>query len=268
MNASQLWNDHTFRVLLEDLFKARKDEALGPMRLDALTRYVEGAMRPAESPIPSPQEMYAMRQASQQAFAMTKSQQRRIADQIAPMPVPGPRLETMVEGDTPGEAAGFELTEDASEVPPGFIVADGEDGPTERQSFCYKCNAGRKVKKRGKVWRCETCNSSNVNSEPNEGDQNLGRYLDAAPRQNPMDALNKTADLIEKKLKEGLTSFTIPKTYLVQGIEQLLKERRVPISGITCVLMPKQAHLNTSSPSAISGEAGTNTGGWTITVSR
>ena len=263
MNASQLWNDHTFRVLLEDLFKARKDEALGPMRLDALTRYVEGATRPAESPIPSPQEMAAQRAAFQRKAAYVAKLKSYEDHQATTQ-----RLETMVEGDVPGEAAGFELTEDASEVPPGFIVADGEDVPIARQSFCYKCNAGRKVKKRGKVWRCETCNSSNVNSEPNEGDQNLGRYLDSAPRQNPMDALNKTADLIEKKLKEGLTSFTIPKTYLVQGIEQLLKERRVPISGITCVLMPKQAHLNTSSPSAISGEAGTNTGGWTITVSR
>lgn len=42
MNAGQLWNDHTFRVLLEDLFKARKDEALGPLRLEAIFRYVEG----------------------------------------------------------------------------------------------------------------------------------------------------------------------------------------------------------------------------------
>ena len=54
MNAAQLWNDHTFRVLLEDLFKARKDETMGPLRLEAIFRYVEGT-QPVPTGGPGPQ---------------------------------------------------------------------------------------------------------------------------------------------------------------------------------------------------------------------
>ena len=39
MNATELWNDHTFRVLLDDVFKARKDAVMGPMRLEVAMNY-------------------------------------------------------------------------------------------------------------------------------------------------------------------------------------------------------------------------------------
>ena len=53
--AEELWENHTFRVLLEDLYKARKDEALGPMRLEAVLAYAgrsaaPGKSAPAEAP--------------------------------------------------------------------------------------------------------------------------------------------------------------------------------------------------------------------------
>lgn len=41
MTPEQLWNDHTFRTLLNDLFKARKDAAMGPMRLQVLLGYID-----------------------------------------------------------------------------------------------------------------------------------------------------------------------------------------------------------------------------------
>lgn len=37
----QLWNDFGFRQLLNDLFKARKDAELGPMRLGIILQYVQ-----------------------------------------------------------------------------------------------------------------------------------------------------------------------------------------------------------------------------------
>ena len=53
MNAVQLWNDHSFRVLLDDLFKARRDEQLGPMRLEVLMRYVGGMIPASAPPVPA-----------------------------------------------------------------------------------------------------------------------------------------------------------------------------------------------------------------------
>ena len=38
--ASELWQQHTFHILLADLFKARKDIEMGPMRLQVLMDYV------------------------------------------------------------------------------------------------------------------------------------------------------------------------------------------------------------------------------------
>lgn len=70
MTPSQLWNDHTFRVLLDDLFKARRDDQLGPLRLEAIFRYVEGtqasltgrppapALKPAKSHFPVTEKIF------------------------------------------------------------------------------------------------------------------------------------------------------------------------------------------------------------------
>ena len=40
MDAGLIWNDHTARVLLADLYRSRKDDKLGPMRLQAFLDYV------------------------------------------------------------------------------------------------------------------------------------------------------------------------------------------------------------------------------------
>ena len=40
MTAEQLWNDRTFFTLLTDVWKARKDVQLGPMRLGVMLDYV------------------------------------------------------------------------------------------------------------------------------------------------------------------------------------------------------------------------------------
>lgn len=40
MTLEQLWEQHTFQVLLADLFKARKDPAMGQMRLKVLLDYL------------------------------------------------------------------------------------------------------------------------------------------------------------------------------------------------------------------------------------
>ncbi len=57
MNANQLWNDHTFHLLLADVFKVRKDATMGPIRLKILLDYVgtpidgnKGAERLVEAP--------------------------------------------------------------------------------------------------------------------------------------------------------------------------------------------------------------------------
>ncbi len=57
MNAQQLWNDHTFHLLLADVFKVRKDATMGPIRLKILLDYVgtptegnKGAERLVEAP--------------------------------------------------------------------------------------------------------------------------------------------------------------------------------------------------------------------------
>jgi len=41
----QLWENHTFRILLDDMFKARKDTALGPVRLKVVLDYLDGWRR-------------------------------------------------------------------------------------------------------------------------------------------------------------------------------------------------------------------------------
>src|ERR1700751_2234402 len=41
MNAEHLWQDHTFHVLLGDLVKAKGNEQLGPIRLQAVLDYAE-----------------------------------------------------------------------------------------------------------------------------------------------------------------------------------------------------------------------------------
>lgn len=40
MTHAELWNDHTFRTLLDDVFKARKDPEMGPLRLKVAMDYV------------------------------------------------------------------------------------------------------------------------------------------------------------------------------------------------------------------------------------
>lgn len=56
MRPSELWNDYRFRTLLSDLYKARNDNELGPMRLDALLNYAipvqreENFTRPVQYP--------------------------------------------------------------------------------------------------------------------------------------------------------------------------------------------------------------------------
>lgn len=248
MNPSQLWNDHTLRVLLKDLFKARNDDQLGPMRLEALKRYMDltepryinGARNPAA---PVPRE--------------TMPPERRL---VARPP------------DFEFEPAEPELDLGSipkAEVGSGFDLEEMEP-VQERSTFCYKCNTGRIVAKRGKIWRCKTCNSSNVNSEPSPHDANLGAYAEseAVHRSNPLDALNKTADLIEEKVKQGQLVFTIPKTYFVQGIKDHLKARRFAFSDISCTLQPNLVHIDPTSAGAISGDLGSKTGGWTITVTR
>lgn len=266
MNETQLWNDHTFRVLLEDLFKARKDEQLGPLRLAAIRRYM--GETPALVPVgvakrngfpPTRQVPINERPALGQSFG----QMQEIAGDAVAFSL--------------GEASEMglelvELGEDGQELPAGFVPEegmDGEDGP-ERQSFCYKCKAGRKVKRSGKIWRCMTCSSSNVNSIPTPHDKNLGAYVEgeAVHRSNPIEALNKTATLIEENVKAGRLVFTIPKTCFVQGIKEHLKSRRFAFSDIDCVMAPGQVHIDTTSASAISGEIGSRSGGWTITVTR
>ena len=41
MTTNDLWDNHTFRVLLDDLYKARKDDALGPIRLEAVLNFID-----------------------------------------------------------------------------------------------------------------------------------------------------------------------------------------------------------------------------------
>ncbi len=103
MNAGQLWNDHTFRVLLEDLFKARKDEALGPLRLEAIFRYVEGTQ-----PIPD----------GRAGRPQPPAPRRLMSDPAKPQVEPGP---TVIPGREPvdGPGGAFELSE----------PEDGPQGP-------------------------------------------------------------------------------------------------------------------------------------------
>lgn len=57
--AEELWNDHTFRVLLEDLVKARKNDDLAKLRLNTLLEYIApSALTPAVRPMPSRQAQF------------------------------------------------------------------------------------------------------------------------------------------------------------------------------------------------------------------
>ena len=49
MTPQELWNDRTFFTLLTDVWKARKDSELGPVRLQVLLSYVgaNGGIKPA-----------------------------------------------------------------------------------------------------------------------------------------------------------------------------------------------------------------------------
>ena len=50
MNTDQLVNDHTFHILLQDLWKAKKDKGLMRIRLDSLLAYATGNKVTAMAP--------------------------------------------------------------------------------------------------------------------------------------------------------------------------------------------------------------------------
>lgn len=270
MNAAQLWNDHTFRVLLEDLFKARKDEALGPLRLEAIFRYVEGAQpvptnRPGSQP-PPPKKLL-----SDPVFIPSF----KVVDPV----VAGHDAEPV---DGPGGA--FEGP--GNEGPAGFLI-EHEEGVQEREDHCYKCKAKRKLVKRGNVWRCDTCGSSNVNSIPTPQDQDpakLESYAEQAAkkRQGGMEALNAAADLLEKAILDpngwdsgGNKQVGLPKGTLVAGLEKMLHERGLAFTAISFSMPPKQQSIPNSvkgmsleAADRISGSQGSQAVGIVAVVAR
>lgn len=101
MTAAELWNDHTFRVLLQDMYKARKDDTMGPMRLDALMMYAAQKLywRPSEPPVLVPetksleQQRQVLRDTLNEGEPPPPATLDYLAAQIAARPKPGQVLE-------------------------------------------------------------------------------------------------------------------------------------------------------------------------------
>ena len=240
MNAPQLWNDHTFRVLLDDLFRARKDNSLGPIRLHAILDY---AQRNADVPPVS-------------AF----NPPRQKAD---PWPTPDPALLPPIASSSP--AAGFLLEEDEA-LAPAIPVMPPAPKPKRKYQRHAKPEIEPVPEPKAKGRRKKT-------SEPKAPPIS---YLEArrAERKDPHASLKAAADLVQEAIKagrwgaDGSMMVNIPRTYVVAGLEAILKERRVPFSSLTVSLPPKQQKIDINSASAKSGAIGERTDGWAVILTK
>ncbi|MBU6231475.1 hypothetical protein KGP36_02300 [Patescibacteria group bacterium] len=107
-----LWNDHTFRTLLDDLFKARRDDALGPVRLSMLLQY-----------------------AGQNVTSPPRAVRTDYGVQTVPH-IPSPTPPPMSIGDV------------ATDLPPGFIPLEA-DGPASTEEIkTFKQYADQQIKGR------------------------------------------------------------------------------------------------------------------------
>jgi hypothetical protein len=77
MNAQELWESHTFHTLLSDIFKARKNSELGPMRLQVLMDWIlaqngNGSV-PKINPIKNQLELHPITEGEKQELLVTHS---------------------------------------------------------------------------------------------------------------------------------------------------------------------------------------------------
>ena len=212
MNAPQLWNDHTFRVLLDDLFRARKDNSLGPIRLQAIMDYAE-----------------------------------RMAG------VEGPSAQPLT----------------ARTMAPGFVLDDDDSSEEATPPIPPRSAPSSLPSAKSKKPSASSHQKEPIAAPPKS-------YLEArrAERKDPNASLREAADLVQEAIKagrwdaSGTMVVNIPRTYVVAGLEAILKERRVPFSSLTVSLPPKQQKIDIESASARSGSAGERTGGWAIVLTK
>lgn len=238
MNAPQFWNDHTFRVLLDDLFRARKDNSLGPIRLHAILDY---AQRNSDVPPVS-------------AF-------NPLLQKVDPWPTPDPALASSAP------TAGFLLedSEDEALAPPIPVMP-----PSPKPKRKYQRHAKPEIEP---VPEPKAKGRRKKTSEPNAPPIS---YLEArrAERKDPHASLKAAADLVQEAIKagrwgaDGSMMVNIPRTYVVAGLEAILKERRVPFSSLTVSLPPKQQKIDINSASAKSGAIGERTDGWAVILTK
>ncbi|MDE2102488.1 MAG: hypothetical protein KGL39_34900 [Patescibacteria group bacterium] len=245
MNATELFNDHTLHILLDDLVKARKSADLGPIRLQAFLDYAE---KKSGTVVVEGHRQEPRRPAAPRAAAAPA---RPRAHQAAAPAAPGDGEAANLLMETEPEAAPKRRTsrkkapfnpiiKDA-DLPPGFADPD-EAAPAPAQGYL----AAR-----------------------------------MAERKDPIASLKQAADIVEAAIKEnrwdaqGQMQVLLPKGMVVSGLEAILKDRRAAFTKLIVSLPPKNAEISAKTFAGLHpgvdekrmrGAQGERTAGWAVLV--
>ena len=275
MNAAELWQDPTFKILFDDLVKAKKNEQLAPIRLQALINYVGPTMAvgPAVSMEQSP---------------LPAAPVRRAVPKVA-VPEPLPKAGTAkctwicakghnwegadeIEGfnqDCPecGEAVAFTtgtlcLEIQENETGSGYIL-EGEQ-PSKRTHLTKE--EYDEIKRKGNNLKTPIENTRTLL-------KNLDAQLTERYRRDPNEGVRKSAQMVFDRMKAGQTTIYLPRKAQVMGqgldLEKALKELKAPFTKLAMSLVPPGAVINSNSRDNGDDNApvgGFEPGGWAITV--
>ena len=273
MNSAELWQDPTFKILFDDLVKAKKNETLAPIRLQALINYVAPTLAhgPAVS-IEAVQGPLPVRRAVPKAA---------IPDSLPPVGTPrctwscaqGHNWEgdDDIEGfdqDCPecGEAVAFttgiRCLEEEAELGAGHVLEDEEPG--KRTSLTQEEYDA--IKKKGNNLKTPIENTKTLL-------KNLDLQLTQRYRRDPNEGVRKSAQIVFDRMKAGQTTIYLPRKAQVMGqgldLEKALKELKAPFTKLAMSLVPPGAVITAGSTD--NGDdskpvPGFEPGGWAITV--
>jgi hypothetical protein len=128
MTPESLWNDHTFRTLLDDLFKARKDEAMGKIRLKVLLDYV-GLESGGAGRLSGHDSSLRRSQNAMQTAAINLPPEESLEGPILPVGNPFEEATPVVQPNTSGEYLMAEFKAKLAGLPigvPASIILSGE----------------------------------------------------------------------------------------------------------------------------------------------